>query len=173
MQVTELGYVGELVDIWKLDYGAISMPIILMKGDWVRSTHTGYRPGMRLDQHGFLLADFREKLPEWEDPFVFTSQVEQAFFMDVEEDPGWRLVLHSKSRSRRVHGTIVPFSLHKNAAFGDLEKQGRNKPIVPPETDDNAVPLTVREVGQLNRNYDLEEIPFDVDTQTSGSSDED
>lgn len=81
--------------------------------------------------------------------------------------------MHKDSRSRRVHGTVVPFSLHENAAFGNLEKQGRKQPAVPTQTDDNAVPLTVREAGQLNRNYDLEEVPIDVDIETSGSSEED
>ena len=129
---------------------------------------------MRIDKHGFLLAEFTQKLSEWEDPFVFPSQVEQAFFLDIEEDTSWWVIMHKDSQSRRVHGTVVPFSLHKNAAFGDLEQQGQKQPVVPSQTDDDAVPLTMREAGQLNRNYDLEEVPSDVDIETSfGSSEED
>ena len=174
MKVLQLGYVGELVDIWKLDYGAMSMPVILMKGEWVRSTHTGYRPGLRVDEHGFMLADFRSKVPEWEDPFVFPSQVEQAFFMDVEEEPGVRVVLHKEPSSRRVHGTCIPFKLAGNVAFSDLEKHGRKRTKQTVRTVEDAVPLTVREVGQLSRQYDLEDIPdfeSDVGEHSSSSSD--
>ena len=32
----EPGYVGELVDIWVLDYGSISLHVILMRADWVQ-----------------------------------------------------------------------------------------------------------------------------------------
>lgn len=173
MKVLQLGYVGELVDIWKLDYGATSMPVILMRGKWVRSTHTGYRPGLRLDEHGLLLADFRSTLPEWEDPFVLPYQVEQAFFMDVEEEPGVRVVLHKEPRSRRVHGTYVPFSLHNNEAFCDLEKEGRKRVTIPKQTAENAVPLTVRETAELSRKYHLEEIPDDLENVSSSSSEDD
>lgn len=172
MQVKEMGYVGELVDVWRLNYGAVSTPVILMKGVWVRSAHTGYRPGMRIDRHGFFIADFRSTLPEWEDPFVFPWQVEQAFFLDVEEERGCRVIMHKDSRSRRIHGTVVPFSLHANAAFENLEKQGRKQPADLPQTDEDAVPLTAREAAQLTRNYELEEIPSDLDGETSESSEE-
>lgn len=51
---------------------------------------------MKRDSDGFLLANFRGKLPEWSEPFVFLSQVEQACFLDVEELPRWCVVCHNR-----------------------------------------------------------------------------
>lgn len=45
----QMGYVGELTDIWLLDYGDTSTPIILLKGDWVQQVWSGARATMKRD----------------------------------------------------------------------------------------------------------------------------
>lgn len=72
---------------------------------------------MKRDSDGLLLANFNQTLPEWQEPFVFPSQVEQAFFLDVEDSAGWRLVCHKQARSRRVEGSMLEFSLEDHKAF--------------------------------------------------------
>jgi hypothetical protein len=113
----EMGYVGELVGIWVLEYGNTSSPIILMKGSWVRQSWGGSNATMKRDGDGFLLVDFRAILPEWLEPFVFPSQVEQAFFLDVEDSRGWRVVCHKQARNRRIEDTTLAFNLDSNHAF--------------------------------------------------------
>lgn len=113
----QMGYVGELTGIWVLNYGTTSQPVILMKGAWVRPDWQGGRPSMKRDSDGFLMANFNQRMPEWSEPFVFPSQVEQAFFLEVEESPGWRVVCHSQPRVRRMEGTKVEFSLDAHDAF--------------------------------------------------------
>jgi hypothetical protein len=119
----KMGYVGELTDIWLLDYGEISTPVILLKGAWVRQVWGGPRPAMRKDSDGLLQANFRQLLDEWDEPFVFPSQVEQAFFVNVEESSGWRVVCHAQPRGRRFEGTKLEFSLRSHTAFHQPQPQ--------------------------------------------------
>lgn len=140
----EMGYVGELDEIWLMNYGGISTPVILMKGAWVRGDWNGKRATMKRDSDGFLLANFRQKLPEWEEPFVFPDQVEQAFFLDVEELPGWRVVCHKEPRNRRMEGSKLTFSLDSHISFDHPRLQALRATVV----SDQYVPLTRLETWQ-------------------------
>lgn len=133
-----MGYVGELVDIWELNYGCTSAPIILMKGSWVRPDWRGERATMKRDIDGFMLANFSQRMPQWSEPFVFPSQVEQAFFLDVEGTRGWRVVCHKVARNRRIAASQVEFSLDTDEAF---EHPGRQTVTNIPESREY-VPLT-------------------------------
>jgi hypothetical protein len=119
----EAGYVGELTQIWVMDYGPTSLPIILMKADWVPREWHGPRATMKRDGDGFLLANFGRRLPEWTDPFVFPSQVQQAFFVDVEEAPGWRVVCHKQARSARLEGSKLQFHFRSHGAFDHPQRR--------------------------------------------------
>jgi hypothetical protein len=52
-------YVGILQDIILLDYGTISIPVVLFKCDWVKNEvdRRGH-PTYKRDEDGFLLANF-------------------------------------------------------------------------------------------------------------------
>jgi hypothetical protein len=93
---------------------------------------------MKRDFDGFLLANFNRMLPEWEEPFVFPSQVEQAFFLEVEETPGWRVVCHKQARNRRVEGTHLEFHLENHEAF----VHRRPQVVRPVQNTSDFVPLT-------------------------------
>jgi len=41
-------------------------------------------------------------LPEYIEPFVFPSQVQQVFYADDRHTPWWKVILHAEPRSRRV-----------------------------------------------------------------------
>jgi hypothetical protein len=51
------------------------------------------------------------------EPFVFPGQVEQAFFLDVEKWPGWRVVCHREPRQTRIIADKMVFSLNDHGAF--------------------------------------------------------
>lgn len=138
----EMGYVGELTGIWVLEYDNTSQPIILMKGSWVRPQWRGARPTMKRDGDGFLLANVNQRLPEWSEPFVFPNQVEQAFFLDVEDAPGWKVVCHSQARNRRMEGLTLQFTLNAHEAF----ERPRQPPTGGIAVGGDYIPLTVVEM---------------------------
>ena len=81
----EMGYVEELEAIYELNYGGTSEVVILMKGRWVQPKWTGTRCTMKRDADGLLLVNFNRAVLTVNEPFAFLGQVEQAFFLDVEE----------------------------------------------------------------------------------------
>jgi hypothetical protein len=46
----------------------------------------GAQEGMKKDEHGFLLVNFK-RLLEREQPFVFPSQIKQVLFLDSTHEP--------------------------------------------------------------------------------------
>ena len=96
-----VNYVGVLKDILKLDYGPLHTPIILFRCQWVKTTdNRGNRTYVR-DDAGFLIVNFRHKLPRMAEPFIFASQATQVFFSDVPSKPGWKAVLQKETRAKR------------------------------------------------------------------------
>ena len=94
-------YIGVLKDILKLDYGPLHTPIILFRCQWVKTTdNRGNRTYVR-DDAGFLIVNFRHKLPRMAEPFIFASQATQVFFSDVPSKPGWKAVLQKETRAKR------------------------------------------------------------------------
>ena len=100
-QESSVNYVGVLKDILELDYGALTMKIILMRCEWIKTQDNRGNPTYIRDDAGFLTVNFRHKLPRLADPFIFPSQATQVFFSDVIERPGWKVVLRKEARARR------------------------------------------------------------------------
>ncbi len=70
-------YVGVIKDIFKLDNGPISTPIILMQCAWVRNKNdVKGNPTYRCSEVGFLVCNFQYMMAEDEEPFVFLGQVQ-------------------------------------------------------------------------------------------------
>ena len=162
-------YVGILVDILRLDYGPTSMPIVLMKGKWVRADWDSHRPSMKRDAYGFLLVDTKRTLPMTSEPFIFPSQVEQVFFSDVDSTSGWKVVLHKEARSRRVLDETPDLTLIDNGSMDDLppaviDPTGRgNIPV----SLVGAIQLTTEEMVVARTNY--MHSPANVEESDSGS----
>jgi hypothetical protein len=53
------------------------------------------------DDAGFLVVNFRNKIPHTADPFIFPSQATQVFFSDVVGRPVCKVVLQNEARARR------------------------------------------------------------------------
>ncbi|KAL2611864.1 hypothetical protein R1flu_023556 [Riccia fluitans] len=99
-QDKDISHVGVLVRILQLDYGLGVDNPVLFQGKWVRNDATSFKH----DRDGFLMANLRKWLSNRDDPFIFPSQVEQVFFIPVEEGDvlGWNSVLRKHPRGRRV-----------------------------------------------------------------------
>jgi len=73
-------YVGNLKDIFRLDYGLVHTPINLFRCEWVKREDNQGNPIYVQDEVGFLTINFCHKLPIMSHPFIFPSQVTQVFF---------------------------------------------------------------------------------------------
>ena len=96
-----VNYVGVLKDILKLDYGPLHTPIILFRCQWMKTEDNRGRATYVRDDAGFLMVNFRHKLPRMLEPFIFSSQATQVFFSDVPSKPGWKVVLQKEARAKR------------------------------------------------------------------------
>jgi hypothetical protein len=91
-------YVDVIKNIFKLDHGPISTPIILMWCAWVRNRNdVKGNLTYKRNEAGFLVCNFWYMMVEDEEPFVFLAQVQQMFFMDEEQNPSWKMVVQKES----------------------------------------------------------------------------
>jgi hypothetical protein len=156
----EMGYVGELVGIYEFNYGGTSEPINLMEGRWVKPQWRGTRATMKKDKDGLLLANFSRASLTTIDPFIFPNQVLQAFFLDVEERPGWRVVCHNEPRDSRISGDKLVFSLDNHTAFDHPYTVTKSVAAVGADY----TPVTTVDVWSDERTFDL--LAFDEDSLT-------
>jgi hypothetical protein len=98
---SRVNYVGVLKDILQLDYGALHTEIILLRCEWMKPKDGRGNSTYIRDNAGFLVVNFRHKLPCLAEPFIFPSQATQVFFSDVVEKPGWKVVLRKEARAKR------------------------------------------------------------------------
>jgi hypothetical protein len=93
-------YIGILKQILKLDYGAMSSPIVLFRCSWVKNgTDNRGNPPYKQDNAGFLLANFQHLLHELDEPLMFPSQIQQVFFWNDPNTPFLKVLLHREPRS--------------------------------------------------------------------------
>lgn len=92
-----INYYSRLTDIIELTY--IDYKVVLFKFDWYDVHH---RAGLRKDEFGLLLVNFSRKIHTGDklehDPFVFSSQVEQVFYVEDPKAEGWNAVVRVKPR---------------------------------------------------------------------------
>ena len=98
---TSVNYVGVLKDVLELDYGPVQTPVILLRCEWAKPSDNRGNSTYVRDDAGFLVVNFRNKMPRTADPFIFPSQATQVFFSDVVGRPGWKVVLQNEARARR------------------------------------------------------------------------
>lgn len=169
----KLSFVGILSDIWLLDYGIVSEPVILMKGKWVHSVWERQAATMKQDDAGFTVANFGKWLPNNHQPFIFPWQVQQIFFSDAPElnkakGDNWKVILHKEPRERRVQASYT------NAPnLGELSVIGMNlldsDPLPTPQPSlVGAIVLSTKEMVIARTNYRK-----DVDVPISVSDEDD
>ena len=93
-------YVGSLEEILELNYGTLKQVVLI--GTWVRANYRGSAATVKKDEWGLTIANFSRTLPFGRDSFAFPSQVEQVFFSNCLESPGWKVVVRTEPRGRRV-----------------------------------------------------------------------
>ena len=102
-KTVDVEYVGELTHILHLSYST-RVPVVLLKGRWVRPPQQGRHPSMVQDEDGFTLANFKQLAPIDKDPYVWPEAVRQAYFLHHHgRNSGWRVVVRTDPRSRRVY----------------------------------------------------------------------
>lgn len=89
-------YYGKLKDIFELDYFG-SFKVVMFRCDWV-----DIRRGCKTYPSGRVTVNFSKlmhtgrNLPD--DPFVFSSQAKQVFYVEDEIQKGWLHVIKTKPR---------------------------------------------------------------------------
>lgn len=101
VEESSVNSVGVLQDVLELDYGALTMKIILLRCEWVKTRDNRGNPTYTKDEAGFLVVNFRHKLPHLAKLFIFLSQATQVFFLNVRGRPGWKVVLRKEARARQ------------------------------------------------------------------------
>ena len=92
-----VNYYGRLLDILELSYA--DYKVVLFKCEWYDVHH---QAGLRQDEFGFTLVNFSRKIHTGEklehDPFVFSSQVQQVFYVQDPKAEAWHTVVKFSPR---------------------------------------------------------------------------
>ena len=97
-------YVGNLDEIIELDYGILTQVVLV--ASWVKANYRGQNATVKKDKWGFTLANFNRMIEFGQDSFALPSHVQQVFYSDCSELPGWRVVLRTEPRGRRVVASV-------------------------------------------------------------------
>lgn len=138
--VAAVEYVGHLDEIIELDYGIVKQVVLI--GTWVRANYRGPSATVKKDEWGFTIANFSRTIPFGRDSFAFPSQVQQVFYADCLGDPGWKIVIRTEPRGKRVVATDDDFT------GGQLFATGRDNifsGLQTPETLSEAPEIRSRE----------------------------
>ena len=91
-------YYGILKDILELDYYG-NFKVVLFRCDWV---DINTPRGLKKDSNGFILVNFSRLIHTGvllkDDPFIFSSQARQVFYVQDSKDKEWATVIKTKPR---------------------------------------------------------------------------
>lgn len=118
-----VSYIKECKEILQLDYGLTKVLVLLCS--WVQARTHGPHANTKKDEFGSTLVNFIRLILAKEKPFVFPSQVEQVFFYDSIQKPGWKVILHKATRSRQVVGDQNNVTLPTNPMLDIVDQNAR------------------------------------------------
>ncbi len=75
--------------------------VIIFRCEWVKGVDNQGNVTYVKDDYGFLIVNFRHRLPLMVEPFKFPFQMTQVFFFDDLRKLGWKVILKKEARSRR------------------------------------------------------------------------
>jgi hypothetical protein len=75
--------------------------VILLKCEWMKRVDNRGNNTYTRDEAGFLVVNFRHKLPRMADPFIFPNHATQVFFSDLQNKPSWKVVLSKEAHSKQ------------------------------------------------------------------------
>ena len=105
MKADSKTYYGQIVDIIELDYYS-ECKVVLFRCDWVNVNSRG----LKKDKRGFTLLNFSHRIHEGgalkDDPYIFSSQAQQVFYIEDENDKGWEHVIRVKPRDTYRLGSL-------------------------------------------------------------------
>ena len=96
----DLEYIGQIQEIVELNYG--KHYTVLLICDWVKANYRGRHATVKKDEWGFTMANFGALVPFGYESLAFPIHCHQVFFSDEEDEPGWKVVLRTEVRGRRV-----------------------------------------------------------------------
>jgi hypothetical protein len=168
-----LEYIGQILEIVELNYGRHCT--VLLVCDWVKANYRGRNATVKKDEWGFTLANFNTMVPFGYESFAFPIHCDQVFFSDVEEEPGWKVVLRTEVRGRRVDNDIEEDDPIPMFAMGaDVDFEGLRAPEIMPETHQDPLPTgrDIRLNDILNEVLGEQAMVFDRDVGESSEEDE-
>lgn len=170
--VAPVEYVGHLQEIIELDY--IFLRQVVLIGTWVKANYRGPNATVKRDHWGFTIANFGRMIPFGRDSFAFPSQVEQVFFSDCLESSGWKVVVRTEPRGKRVVANSTDEDGGLLFRHGrDSEFEGLRSPAIISED-----PIQAPTAGRFVRvpetaDIEIEDLHTTFDADLGASSEED
>ena len=121
-----LKYIGQIQEILELNYGRHC--IVVLVYEWVKINYRGRNAIVKKDEWGFTLANFNCLLPFGTESFAFPIHCDQVFFSNDEDEPGWKVVLQTEERGRRIDSELEEeeetemFRMENNTNFERLRQ---------------------------------------------------
>ena len=168
-----LEYIGQILEIVELNYGRHCTVIFVC--DWVKANYRGRNATVKKDEWGFTIANFNTMVSYGYESFAFPVHCDQVFFSDEEDNPGWKVVLRTDVRGRRVDSEMEERDEIPMFAMGaDNEFQGLRAPEEVPEGNPDPMPSgrNVRLNQVLNEVLEEEASLFDRDLGESSEEGE-
>jgi len=132
--IANIEYVGHIEEIVELNYNGLC--IVVLMCSWLKANYRGNQRIAKKDTWDFTLANFESCIPLGKKSFAFLMHMEQVFYVDAEEELGWKVMLCKEVRGKRVHEN-VGIEEH-NDVFDDgldIDHEGLRAPIVIPEAN--------------------------------------
>ena len=131
-------YIGQILEIVELNYGRHCTIILVC--DWVKANYRR-NATVKKDEWGFTVANFNTMVPYGYESFAFPIHCDQVFFSDEEDEPGWKVVLRTEVRGRRVDSLMEEHDEIPMFAMGaDSDFQGLRMPEEVPEINPDPLP---------------------------------
>jgi hypothetical protein len=61
---------------------------------------------VKKDKWGFTMANFESQIPFGPESFALLVHVEQVFFCNAHDEPGWKVVLRKEIRGKRIFQSV-------------------------------------------------------------------
>jgi hypothetical protein len=95
-----LEYIGWVDEIIAVDYGQFELLVLYCM--WVHANKTRVWATMKQDEYGFIVINSDRTIPLSTDSFAFPLHVQQIFFLEDTNNPGWKIVLRKEARGVRI-----------------------------------------------------------------------
>jgi hypothetical protein len=168
-----LEYIGQILEIVELNYGRHCTVILVC--DWVKANYRWRNATVKKDEWGFTLANFNAMVEYGYESFAFPIHCDQVFFADEEDQPGWKVVLRTEVRGRRVDSEMEEQDEIPMFAMGaDSDFEGLRAPEELPEINPDPLPTgrNIRLNEVLNARVQEEADVFDRDLGESSEEGE-